>query len=487
MGDERTGVKSTPRNVGAVTATTPKVGAATLTSEYGDSTRGVSTGGNSVWQNAGLMEETLYVIAQDPVDSTVGREAQALIGMYRQGGMTDAEWVPSFLLEYKRTLFPDGATDQDRRAYSATHETQFRASAERAVKARAIPSVNWAIDQIRGQRRTWAQNRGRVNKPTFDADRKYQQDQQAERAEHLRKRNESLYVRGRHVLDQLERLDAQLKSRNGFVNDPYLGHAAAAALRSLGPMRDALATSDDDANKYFVVWAALYGSGGGPPTSDDETFGPLFGRPARLGGSWPEQNSARGRLLAFPKHSDPASEVEKVRAGAIKSLELAARLVSSIPHPYTRGLGASIFTAASGLKYAAGEIDGTQLVVELGVRWLDAAIGVKMTSAASTMFRRLLTGALWGVAREEGPKIVAIFRDERLSVPEKADRIARLMPEIVKVACINAVGTMLAEVAVMPPETRLKMIDSLIGLAKDAGIYPYVAGALVRARTSAAG
>ncbi len=451
------------------------VGSRTLTEHYGATS--VAAAGTTVWQNAGAMEETLAVIAQDPAPSSVAREVSALASLYRECGLTDVDWIGRFLAGYRDVVAPRGRDARERDESAAAGERNYRVAAVRAVSAHAIPSVEWAIDRIRGARLTAARHRVQGYQGAFAADRAFHEH---ERHERDHRRDESLYVRARDVLAKIARLDHQQRAHNHMTSDAYNGGASAALLRSLEPLRVALVRPEDDPDKYLAVWDALYGRAGGPPAYDDHTFGPLIDRPRHLTGTFPTAHSARGRLMAFPLGSDPAHVVDAGRRATIENLEHAADIVGMAKMPWAEIASTALHALAAALKYAGNDINGPQFLAHVGTGWINATIGGKWFKAipggeeAAQLFRRALFKSLWKVASKRGPELLGILTSDRDTAMHKVQLILVEVPKILAEIWLTAVTTMVDELLKLPAITRDRFIQGLIKTAQEQAILPLI-------------
>lgn len=72
---------------------------------------------------------------------------------------------------------------------------------------------------------------------------------------------------------------------------------------------------------------------------------------------------------------DPVKSLEAGRRNTIDTLNNIGDVVSQVPTPITRGAGVLFRTAANGLEYAAGDIDGKQLAWKQAAAIIDAAGG----------------------------------------------------------------------------------------------------------------
>jgi hypothetical protein len=73
--------------------------------------------------------------------------------------------------------------------------------------------------------------------------------------------------------------------------------------------------------------------------------------------------------------ADAVNDLEKGRRGTIDGLNNTADIVGSIPTPVTRGAALLMRTAANGLEYASGDINGNQLAWKQAAAVIDAAGG----------------------------------------------------------------------------------------------------------------
>lgn len=72
---------------------------------------------------------------------------------------------------------------------------------------------------------------------------------------------------------------------------------------------------------------------------------------------------------------EPLKSLEEGRRGTIDGLNTIGELVGSVPTPITRGAGALLRTAANGLEYASGDINGTQFALKEAFVAVDAVGG----------------------------------------------------------------------------------------------------------------
>lgn len=100
---------------------------------------------------------------------------------------------------------------------------------------------------------------------------------------------------------------------------------------------------------------------------------------------------------------NPLKSLEEGRRGTIDGLNNIGELVGSVPTPVTRAAGALMRTAANGLEYASGDINGTQLAYKQTMVLVDAVGGQltqkmrmlpKLVADAGLEFTKSLTGEL---------------------------------------------------------------------------------------------
>jgi hypothetical protein len=401
---------------------------------------------NVRWQNADTVEAALLSIQQNPSNENIEGQAKGLEATLHANGVRDTSWVKNFLYNYKKAVF-----DQDPQA-----KGWFKSGAAEAARQGGIPSTGWADNLLSRGSRQKAEKRYARTADVFEADQSYRalEAQRAAATEH--KKNEALFGPARAALGQLERLDQQMKKHNGITSNEYLGPAAEIALRSLEPLRAALARPDSDPGKYEAVWDAYYGRGGGPD------HGRLFGQPGEKSGVGPESGSALARLRAFAPGSDPAAQVENARTGTIADLKKAGDWASRIPTPLGQALAFGLRTAAGGLEYAGNDINGSQFLAQTGLNLADTAMRGK-----GSFVMKQLKKQLQETARQHGPLAAAVLGDASLSPQQKAEKLKSMMPELLTPAFVDTVKNALNHV---PPEQRNAAAQELLEFAHAVGI-----------------
>ncbi|MGV3623394.1 MAG: hypothetical protein ACO1OB_21420 [Archangium sp.] len=120
---------------------------------------------------------------------------------------------------------------------------------------------------------------------------------------------------------------------------------------------------------------------------------------------------------------NPLESLEKGRRGTIDGLNNIGDLVASVPLPVTRAAGAAFKTAANGLEYASGDINGTQFAFKQTMTVVEAVGGQataklrmlpKLVADAGVEFTKSLTGELAKIPADASESDRRIATDKAL-------------------------------------------------------------------------
>jgi hypothetical protein len=250
----------------------------------------------------------------------------------------------------------------------------------------------------------------------------------------------ALYARGGAVLDKLQAIQDFKDSKNGWYSSGgYLGSAADTALRSLQPLKSALAMPDDDPAKEQAVQIALSG--------------------------------AEERLKSFPKEADPARLLHDEREANLSALSRAGDIAALVPGPFGKALSFALKEAETGIRYASGEMSTAELATKSAFNLIGAAVPQSTIAGSGSFFAQALRTAAYTAAKNLGPDIARIEADGRLSPEQKAEAIKRAFDGAMADAYRTAVQSTLGKfTGLLGAEEEKELADLAVKAAQKLGI-----------------
>ena len=253
-----------------------------------------------------------------------------------------------------------------------------------------------------------------------------------------------LYARAGSVLDTIQAIKDFRDSKNGWYSSGgYLGAAADTAIRSLEPLKSALALPDDDPAKKQAVEVAL----------------------AR----------AEERLKSFPRGSNPAQLLHDAREENLNALSRAGDIAGLIPGPFGKALSFALKETESGIRIASGEMSGAEFAAKTAGNLVSAAIPAEKIKGAGGFFSQALRNAGVNAAKSISADFARIWADDRLTPQQKADAYRHAFDGAMVDAYRTAVQETLGKLTgVLSAEEEKELADLAWKAAQKIGIDTFV-------------
>ncbi|HYV47374.1 MAG TPA: hypothetical protein VFA20_21090 [Myxococcaceae bacterium] len=254
----------------------------------------------------------------------------------------------------------------------------------------------------------------------------------------------ALYTRAGAVLDTIQGIKDFRDSKNGWYSSGgYLGSAADTAIRSLEPLKSALAMPDDDPAKKQAVEAALA--------------------------------TAQERLKAFPRGVDPAKLLHDEREENLNALSRAGDIAGLIPGPFGKALSFALKETEAGIRIASGEMSGAEFAAKTAGNLVSAAIPAEKIKGAGSFFSQALRNAAVNATKSFAADAARIWADDRLTPQQKADAYRHAFDGAMVDAYRTAIQETLGKLTgVLSAEEEKELADLAWKAAQKIGIDSFV-------------
>ncbi len=247
---------------------------------------------------------------------------------------------------------------------------------------------------------------------------------------------QKLYDDARGVQARLQAIDDYYRKVNGGLHSGgYLAGAVYSARRALPELTAALNLPDSDPTKPNQVRLAM--------------------------------ERGLDALKSFPRGKDPVAHLAEEREYNLKMLGKVGDVAGAIPGPWGKILGFTFKGLEAGLRYADGEITGTDALNRAFVAGIDSALGSKITGGStSSVLANGIRTAAWEYAKSFEQDVVTILTNDKLTPEEKGKAIERAAKGAAMKAYLSAVAAQLGRTtdAISDEDKR-----ELINLVKDFG------------------